>query len=243
MLDNDKKLIVFQAQTRNVQELQATWRHLKRSLHRDLVAGNLTSAAALTRLLALTYCAWTETLFSKLIHTPYGFDCQEIESIKSLAKNNIVLGWGRCVELALVHVVSSSVSDISSAKKALNDLVKTYIQEPSQLRNKIAHGQIVVALNSKNDDINSKLTGEISSLDIVKLDRLRAGATGLANMIEMLIESPEKTGMKNFQKVSKEIVADLNAMSSFTMIAKIALLKTKTSRSPRNIAGVVISED
>lgn len=232
MLNNANKLIVFKAQTRNVRELEATWSHLKRSLHRDLISKNLSSAAALTRLLALTYCAWTEALFSKMIHTPYGFDCSEIESIKSSAKNNVVFGWKKCVETALIRVTSSPATDLALAKIALDELVKTYIEEPSQLRNKIAHGQLIVALNSKNDDINQTLTNEMLSLDIVKLDRLRAGANGLANMIEMLIESPEKTGMANFVKVSKSIVDKLHTMSKFTLADKVALLNDKVARAP-----------
>lgn len=234
MLNNDKKLLIFQAQTRNVRELQATWAHLKRLLHRDLTLNNLSSAAALTRLLALTYCAWTEALFSKLIHTPYGFTCSEIESIKLAGSKNVVAGWKACVKLGLTHVISPDPENLEKAKTTLNEFVKTYIQAPSELRNKIAHGQLVEALNSKSDGLNKKLTQEILGLDIVKLDRLRTGAAGLAEMIEMIIESPEKNGIEHFLKVNKRLSAELKRMSSFTIEGKIALLKSKDARVIRS---------
>jgi hypothetical protein len=191
MLDHKKKLEIFQAQTRNVRELQATWEHLKRSIHKDLLSKNTSSAVALTRLLALTYCAWMEALFSKLIHTPYGFEIPEIEKIKKATSNTIVHGWKKCVELALKRVKLSSPDELDFAETNLKSLVKTYVEVPSQLRNRIAHGQVVVALNSSNEAENKKLSNDIKELDIVKLDLLRTGALALADMIEMLIESPE----------------------------------------------------
>ncbi|KQV84611.1 hypothetical protein ASD15_05340 [Massilia sp. Root351] len=141
----------------------------------------------------------------------------------------------------MARIASADPGDVLNAKEKLDELVKTYIEEPSQLRNKIAHGQLVQALNSKNDDINAGLTADILSLDIVKLDRLRSGAQGLADMIEMIIESPEKNGMKHFAAVSRRIVEDLDRTQAFRIEDKIALIKAKYSRSPR-AKGAVTNE-
>ncbi len=43
----------------------------------------MTSANVQTKILALVFSAWAEARFSKLIHTPYGFDLNEIRQIKA----------------------------------------------------------------------------------------------------------------------------------------------------------------
>jgi hypothetical protein len=71
-------------------------------------------------------------------------------------------------------------------------LIDTFVQEPASLRNKIAHGQWAVALNRTRTAVNPDLTAKIQSLDIVTLDRWFAVASHLAEIIEALIESPER---------------------------------------------------
>src|SRR5712691_10074243 len=96
------RLEIFIAQVENVRELDSAWRYLNRTINADLVKNNQQSAFLHTKLLALTYCAWLEALFSKVIHTPYGLDLAEIDQIKEASRTDgIVSGWRKCIELAL----------------------------------------------------------------------------------------------------------------------------------------------
>ncbi|MDH8434376.1 hypothetical protein [Klebsiella variicola] len=81
-MDRAQQLIVFQSQTKNVKELDRAWRIAKISLNLALKNDRDTEARIHTKTLSLIYSAWTEALFSKLIHTPYGFELSEIEDIK-----------------------------------------------------------------------------------------------------------------------------------------------------------------
>lgn len=91
IMNQIQRLDIFKAQTANVRELNGAWSHLKRSINRDLIKNNQNSLNVHTRLLALTYCAWTGALFSKLIHTPHGLSLVDISQIKTEAKENGVL--------------------------------------------------------------------------------------------------------------------------------------------------------
>ena len=84
-MNREEQLNIFRAQTANVREIVKTWKHVKRTINRELVGGNPTSATLHTKLLALVFCAWSEANFSKLIHTPHGLELVEIQQIKALA--------------------------------------------------------------------------------------------------------------------------------------------------------------
>ena len=66
----EDKLEIFKAQTQNVRELISAKVHLNRSINCSLRSNNNVSVNIHTKLLALTFCAWSEANFLKLIHTP-----------------------------------------------------------------------------------------------------------------------------------------------------------------------------
>ena len=186
-----QQLEVFQAQTANLRVLEQGWKHIKRGIHRDLLANNKASVELQTKVLALTYCAWSEAAFSKLVHTPHCFELDEIRQIKTAGeRGSIVSAWEKCVALALRKIRSRNGNYVPNVKQELSRLIKTYIETPSQLRNKVAHGQWQVALNSKNTALNTDLTGSLANLDLVKLDLLKKGCEGLCLIVEALVESP-----------------------------------------------------
>ncbi len=136
---------MFRAQTVNLRMLEQSWKHTKRGIHRDLLANNKPSVVLQTKVLALIYCAWSEAAFSKLIHTPHGFELDEIRQIKAAGeKNGIIAAWKKCVALALKKVQSRNGSYIPNIKQGLGRLIKTYIEKPSHLRNKwlMANGKL-----------------------------------------------------------------------------------------------------
>ncbi|KRC68280.1 hypothetical protein ASE30_20795 [Achromobacter sp. Root83] len=231
-MDRKKQVEVFQAQTQNLRVLERGWKHIKRGIHRDLLANNEASAELQTKILALTYCAWSETAFSKLIHTPHCFELDEIRQIKAAGeRGSIVTAWEKCVALALRKIHSRNGNYVPNVRQELSRLIKIYIETPSQLRNKVAHGQWQVALNSKNTDRNPDLTASLANLDLVKLDLLKEGCEGLCLIVQALVESPEKAFQRDYWPLLCEVREQLATASKFTLAQKLQLLKKKRSRT------------
>lgn len=226
-MDRNSQLAVFKAQVENVRELDAAWKHVKRSINRDLVKGNQSSVRLHTKLLALVYCAWLEASFSKLIHTPYGFDLYEIAQIKLASRNSIVDAWKECINVAALRVNPGKSNYVPNLKRKLNQLVEKYVEEPSLLRNKVAHGQWVKALNRENAAINNDLTNAISNLDVVKLDILHYTCKSLCEIVEALIESPKRAFHRDYWLLLSQLEAHLARTSQFSLADKVAILKSK----------------
>ncbi len=231
-MDRKKQLEVFQAQTANLRELERGWKHTKRGIHRDLLTNSQSSVELQTKLLALIYCAWSEAAFSKLIHTPHCFELDEIRQIKAASeKGSIVIAWEKCVALALKKIQSRNGNYVPNVKQELGRLIKTYIEIPSQLRNKVAHGQWQIALNSKNTAQNPDLTAALSNIDLVKLDLLKEGCEGLCLIVEALIESPDKAFHRDYWPLLCQVKERLTNSSRFTLEQKIQMLKKKRTNS------------
>ncbi|MCU1125277.1 hypothetical protein JAK51_03355 [Stenotrophomonas maltophilia] len=227
-MNRKQQLDVFQAQTANLRVLEQGWKHIKRGIHRDLLANNKASVELQTKVLALTYCAWSEVAFSKLVHTPHCFELDEIRQIKAAGeRGSIVSAWEKCVALALRKIRSRNGNYVPNVKQELSRLIKTYIETPSQLRNKVAHGQWQVALNNKNTALNTDLTGSLANLDLVKLDLLKKGCEGLCLIVEALVESPEKAFHRDYWPLLCRVKEQLAAASQFTLSQKLELLKKK----------------
>jgi hypothetical protein len=229
-MDRKKQLEVFQAQTANLRVLEQGWKHTKRGIHRDLLANKQSSVELQTKLLALIYCAWSEASFSKLIHTPHCFELDEIRQIKAAGeKGSIVTAWEKCVALALRKIQSRNGNYVPNVKLELSRLIKTYIEAPSQLRNKVAHGQWLVALNSKNTAQNPDLTASLANIDLVKIDLLKEGCEGLCLIVESLVESPDRAFHRDYWSLLCQVKERLANSSGFTLENKIQLLRRKRS--------------
>ncbi|WP_129643780.1 hypothetical protein [Peristeroidobacter agariperforans] len=229
-MNREHQLRIFQAQVLNVKELDTAWRHLKRSIHADLVSDQQSSARIHTKTLALVYCAWSEAVLSKLVHTPHGFDLSEIEQIKSAQHSSIVNAWKKCIELAAAKVGKQTGSYVPNIRKRLEKLVRTYIEDPSLVRNKVAHGQWRVALNRENTEINATISQQIEALNVVQLDIWREAFLGLSEIVEAMIESPDRTFHRDYPKILARIEEHLEKTSGYSLDDKVAQLKLKASR-------------
>jgi len=229
-MNREEQLNIFKAQTENVREIIKTWKHLQRTINHELVCDNLTSASVHTKLLALVFCAWSEANFSKLIHTPYGLDLDEIQQIKALAKGNIVDGWLKCLELGLHRVSKTPKSNyIHNIKQAVERIITEYVQEPRVLRNKISHGQWKIALNRNNENTNNVLTEQIKNINVVQLNIWKEAHQGLSNIIEVLIESPNRAFHRDYWSEIVKVDEHLNKTKTWSLEEKIQILKKKKS--------------
>lgn len=208
--------------------MELAWTNTKRAINRDLVFNNAVSAHLNTKLLALIYSAWSESAFLKTIHTPYGFELDEIRQIKAVWKNNgITSAWDKASTLAFRKVRTRGGNYVPNASLKVDRLIKQYIEKPSQIRNKVAHGQWDVALNSKNTAENPDVTKALSELDVVKIDCLREGCIGLCTILESLIESPDKAFHKDYWECISSIEAHLEKTAKYTLAEKLSKLRAR----------------
>ena len=120
---------------------------------------------------ALLYSAYVEDSFLKLIHTPQALTETEIRDIQR--GRNLDEKWKKCAEVAFMKITNGADwVEIANKKQTLYRILDKYIIVPSQMRNKIAHGQWLVCLNSDCTKINEQISKEMTKLDFVKVDRL-----------------------------------------------------------------------
>jgi hypothetical protein len=229
-MNNNDRSAIFQAQVENRQEIERAWKHVKRSINSDLKKNSLISARVHTKTLTLVYCAWAEASFSQLIHTPNGFTLAEISLIKAEQRKSIVDAWELCIRLALKKVSSSKSNHIPNVQKRLTKLVAEHIADPSLVRNKIAHGQWVSALNRANTALNAPLSLKIQELNIVQLDILKEAFSGLSKIVVAMIQSPNKAFHRDYWTLITEIEEHLRKTARHTLEDKVALLKSKADR-------------
>ncbi|MBJ3816359.1 hypothetical protein F9C28_15870 [Shimwellia pseudoproteus] len=113
----------------------------------------------------------------------------------------------------------------------LNRLVDAYIKSPSLIRNKIAHGQWLVALNRENTHINSEMATTLVNLDVVELTRFKDAFARMSRIVEDIIKSPNKAHLRDYWPQLEEFKRKQKEMSLWTVSAKISQLKNKYSHS------------
>jgi hypothetical protein len=230
-----EKLKIFQAQCKNVQELEKAWKQVNRTINKALLSNDQPSLQIHTKIQSLVFSAWAEALFSKLIHTPYGFSTSEIIQIKSVSDRDISNGWIKAIDLGLRRVTAGPKSNFKpNVKQKLDSFVQRYVVSPQRVRNKIAHGQWAVALNNKNTQVNPETTTDLANVTIISNQVLKTAFTSLAGIIESLIESPNRAFHRNYWVEINKMESALAEMSAYTVEAKkTSLLQNKPSRSRR----------
>jgi hypothetical protein len=219
---------IFRAQTDNVRELEKAWSHINRSINDNLRSDNDTAARFHTKMLGLVFCAYSEAMFSKLIHTPHGLSSSEIEQIKAKAKRDIVEAWLKCMELATLRINAPKSSHIPNISQTIKRLIQKYIKEPSLMRNKIAHGQWKVSLNRDNTDVNNDITQKVASLTVIDLQRYKNAFDKLSLIVEDIIESPNKAHWEFYWQHVDDYEQEQKKMLEWTLASKTAKLKKKT---------------
>ncbi|WP_447722945.1 hypothetical protein [Edwardsiella tarda] len=232
MQESDRNNI-FAAQTKNVRALEQAWKHINKSINAAYSCGDISSAEIHTKLLAQVYCAYAEAVFSKVIHTPDGLCINDINQIKTKSRKNIVEAWKKCVELSLKRIQVENGSHVPDVKLKINEFIDAYIFDPSLIRNKIAHGQWIVALNTNNTNVNAELTAKIKSISVIDLYQKKAAFKSLSCILEDIIKSPNKAHHRDYGGYVTEFETSQRKMASWTIEKKITALKSKKSHSSR----------
>lgn len=229
-MDEQQRLSVFEAQTKNVRALHQAWKHVNRQINNSMLQEDGIAVEINTKILAVIYCALAEAVFSKLIHTPHGLTLDEIEQIKRAAKaTGVKFGWTKCAEIAIQRVDGAKHNHRPNVLQKLTAMIDEFIYDPSLIRNKLAHGQWCVALNSENTAVNLDLTSEIAGYSVLDFYRRRHSLEHLAAIIEDLVESPNRAHRRDYWGHLSELEAKQREMSAWTIEHKAAQLRTKKS--------------
>jgi hypothetical protein len=239
MLTRSTQLEIFEAQTRNVRELSRAWIAVQRTINACLKRNDLPNASLHTKIQALILCAWAEATFSKLVHTPHGFNLDEISQINAVAQEQgIKDAWIKCLRLGLRKIVASPKSNyIPNVRQRVTKMIGIYVGDFAIIRNKIAHGEWVTALNSRRTAVNLEISRVIQGLDTVQLGRVKCGWEALCTIVESLIESPSRTFHQDYWQILADSEAKLESMKSWTLDAKAKLLQDKDSHYRSQVEG------
>jgi len=179
-----------------------------------------------TKLLALIYSSISESQFVQILHTPNGFSYSEITQIQT--ERSIGDSWRLMLDIALNKVGDWNINaDLSNRRNKIRQIISDYIENPQELRNKIAHGQWVHALNSKNTKENENTTQRIQNLNVVEISRWAEVHQYLCFIIRDLIQSPQKGFHNNYWINLTELEKYLNKSKNWTLEKRIEILKKK----------------
>ncbi|WP_040254747.1 hypothetical protein [Psychroserpens mesophilus] len=230
-------LEVYKASVQNVREIKRQRAKLKRLFNNSIKRNEKSSFDVLTTLYALLYSSFMEVCFLKTIHTPYGLSDNEIKQVNAeivgnrIRTRSLEQKWTKCLELAFQKIDNqANKGELQNKKQRLERLIKEFIIEPSQIRNKIAHGQWHTALNSQNTKINPSTSKKLKELDFVKIDILFSAYEKIGQAVEDLIESPTKAHFNDFYNHMSELDELILETKSWTLESKINSLKEKFER-------------
>lgn len=210
---------IYEASVQNVRELKKQAKVIKILLNQALRANRMHEVNALTKTYALMYSAYAEVSFTKLVHTPHGFEESYIQQI--LSCRNLDEKWNKCMKFALARISHDhNKGQIANKLKWLRQMLNDYIIAPSQIRNKIAHGQWNTCLNNDCTSVNPTMSAAVSSLDYVQIDRLFAIYEMFSQCIEDLIESPFKAHYRDFYSRVSALESYIEETKDYTLQSK-----------------------
>ncbi|MFK5976836.1 MAG: hypothetical protein QM493_10035 [Sulfurovum sp.] len=228
---------MFNHQSSNVQELRKAINFLIKDIHEAKRKHRLYDVEIKTKLLAMTYSAWSEAQFIQIIYTPDALTSEQLNSL--LNDSGIFNRWKELLNYLFDKVEkfnkNKSKEKIEELKqnfhnneldnkikecnfyykdksiKQKNTIIKyleNYIEKQSMIRNKIAHGQWKIALDKGNKYKINALTKQLESLNVFSIRKEFKVHTILGKIIRDLIQSPYKSFDKNYEK-------DINKIKSF----------------------------
>lgn len=219
-----KNYNVFKACVVNFRKLDSTRKDFGKLLNEQIPRRTDADIHHLGQISALLFSVWAEARFLKIIYTPYGFDSGEIDSI--LACSSLEQKWCRAIDIALRHAKRSDLQRYK-IRSRLRKLVRDYVVGPTLLRNKLAHGQWAIALNNSASAINSSTTASLAQMDAIRVDLWYTVFGRLAELVESLIESPEKEFQREYWAFIDSIENEVRERKKWTIESKRQILRPR----------------
>ena len=220
-------LEIYKACCANVKEIKKRSKDIKRQINRALEKEKYYEVVTLTRVYAMLYSVFAEAAFIKMINTPHGFSEDYIKQI--LSQRNLESKWNKCIELAFSRINGSS-GEIANKKQKINNLLNEYIIKPSELRNKIAHGQWCICLTNDCQRINTDLTQRMQSMDLMQIYVLFQIYEKYSQCIEDMIESPDRAHFRDYYSRLTDLEEYIKKTHHYSMESKLQLIKDSPKR-------------
>ena len=228
---------LYKAYVKNVRGFLKTETELKRTINALLKGNKQDSVDRITKLYALLYSTFSEANFMKMILTPYGFSQDFVNQI--IEQDNIQTKWHKCIELGFnVYQTKwkpKKNSEIPNKIQELKRIIDRYVVSPSIIRNKIAHGQINEALNSKQTKLNPDLTQDLNNLNQVKVYIWFQVQIMLTAIIEDLIESPNKTHVNTYYSKLQRLNSFIGRTATWDIQSKMNTTSMKKRKPPTTL--------
>lgn len=217
---------IFMASTVNLKDLKKQRKRIGALVNRAIREKQDSDLMSLTKVYALLYSAYVEISFLKLIHTPKAFAESEITQI--MCGRNLEEKWLKCVDFALKKLHTTNLGEVANKKQMLNRILQEYIIGPSQIRNKVAHGQWIYCLNNECTKINQSTTNQMADLDFVKIERYFCIYDKFHQCILDLLIS-QKTHYRDYY----QIITELQKYIDFTKLWSLETKKEKILSSSK----------
>lgn len=224
-MPSKEKYPIYQACVKNFQEIDSGRKQFEKVLNvviRDKCEAEIDK---LTKVYSILFSSWAEARFFKLLYTPYGFDDSEIQTI--LEERSVEDKWLKLLKIGL-RKISSGVKKIPGLEKRLESALSQFVIEPAHLRNKFAHGQWKFALNYNGTKVNADTSEIISILSPIDVSNWFHFFSKVSDLIETLVESPEKSFSGDYWTVFAEIEKSMEERKKWTLKEKKELLKKKS---------------
>jgi putative ubiquitin-RnfH superfamily antitoxin RatB of RatAB toxin-antitoxin module len=225
---NDREIYdLYILQSRNVRHLKKVMNNLFKDINKEFQRDdNEFQINSKTKIIALLYCALSEAQFLQIVYTPKGFTFSEIEQIKN--KRSIAESWELMIDLAMNKVGNWNCNnDLFNRRNRIQEIIKTYIKNPQEIRNKIAHGQWIHALNSKSTKENVNTTTSINELNVVTITIWFIVHQYLAYIVRDLVQSPKRGFHHNYWVHLVELEEFLVKSKSWSIENKIDRIRNK----------------
>ena len=219
---------LYVLQSKNVRKLKKVEANLVRTINTYLKKNDSFQVELNTKLYALVYCTLSEAQFIQIVNTPDGFMDTEIEKIKAEKnRNGVVKAWELLFDMAFekVDVNWKTNADLQSRRNELQNILDNYIKTPSELRNKIAHGQWDFALNRENTAENTTKTLELTNLTVIQITIWSEVHQFLGLIVRDLIQSPKSGFHRNYWTNLVKLQQFITDSNMWTMSKRIATLR------------------
>lgn len=227
---NDQDIFdLYVAQSENVRELWKAKESLVKDINCCIRKSEEYQLSIKTKFLALLYSAWSEAQFTQIVFTPNGFSYSEIKHIlRYKKKNGIGQAWKLMLENAMRKVGDTATrGDLNNRLRKLVNIAKDYIAEPSEIRNKIAHGEWINALNSAVTATNPITSQILKQLDPVLVEKRFEIHRYMGYIVRDLIQSPKAGFHKHYWTNIVNLEDYMKKTASWNLNTKKVLLLKK----------------
>ena len=231
----------FKAACQNVSSTKAAYKLIHNEINKlitkkplnegSLDSETLSKIKLLTKLAIPVYTAYSEAIFLKLIYTPCGVTKQEIDQIFTVQKRqSIIQAWKETLIISTRKSIGKKSNFLPNSRKKIEQIINRYLQEPSELRNKIAHGQWTCTFNKHNSALTHETSAKIEKITIVDIDIWLSAFTTLGELLFLANQSPLKGYSEQYWNKITKIEQELERRSSWTFNKKVQLMHAKHAK-------------